>query len=293
MISVLPLAAAASLLWQAVAPGVWQASTPMAKRGPLATVRATMLRLDPAQVRFELQRATRDSGLRGAWTVDSLPADGIAAWNAGQFTGPAPWGWLVRDGVEEGSPGPGTLGMAFVVDHAGGVVLVSARELAARRPEARLAFQSYPALLEGGGELPWELRARDRGVKLDSRDSRLAIGVLASGEVLLVLTRFTGLGEAGETLPWGPTVPEMAAWMRAHGCRRAMMLDGGLSSQLAVRRATGELERWPNLRPVPLGMVVRARDAAADSRTAPAGNLPRERGTRLARVTGDVSPRTR
>lgn len=293
MMSILPLAAAVGLLWQAVAPGARQASTPMAKRGPLATVRATMLRLDPDQVRFELQRATRDSGLRGAWTVDSLPPDGIAAWNAGQFTGPAPWGWLVRDAHEEQPPGPGTLGMAFVVDDAGRVTLVSARELAARRPKARLAFQSYPALLEADGRLPWELRAEGRGVKLDARDSRLAIGVLASGEVLLVLTRFTGLGEAGETLPWGPTAPEMAAWMRAHGCRRAMMLDGGLSSQMAVRRATGEVEQWPNLRPVPLGMVVRRRDAAATARTAPAGALPRKRGTRLAGVMEGVSARTR
>lgn len=235
----------------------------MANRGPLATVRATMLRLDPAKVRFELQRATRDSGLRGAWTIDSLTTDGIAAWNAGQFTGPAPWGWLVLDGEERQPPGPGTLGMAFVVDDAGRVTLVTTRELTARRPTARLAFQSYPALLEGDGRLPWELRAKGRGVKLDSRDARLAIGVLASGEVLVVLTRFTGLGEAGDTLPWGPTVPEMAAWMRGHGCVRAMMLDGGLSSQMAVRSAARGLERWPNLRPVPLGMVVRPREAAA------------------------------
>jgi hypothetical protein len=183
--------------------------------------------------------------------------------------------------------------MAFVLDEAGRVSLVSARELGARRPAAKLAFQSYPALLEPDGRLPWELRANGRGVKLDSRDSRVAIGLLASGEVLVVLTRFTGLGDAGETLPWGPTVPEMAAWMRGHGCRRAMMLDGGLSSQMAVRRASGELERWPNLRPVPLGMVVRAREATPTARPAPAGILRRDPGTRLAAVTKDVSLRTR
>lgn len=263
MLAWLPLAAASSLLWQAVAPGAWQASTPMARRGPLAPVRATMLRLDPAQVRFELHHATRDTGLRGAWTIDSLPPDALAAWNAGQFTGPAVWGWLVRDGVEEQPVGKGTLGMAFVVDDAGRAALVRAGEIDAARAGARHAFQSYPALLEREGQLPWELRAKDRGVRLDARDSRVALGVLADGRVLVAITRFTGLGEAGAELPWGPTVPEMAAFMRAQGCRRAMLLDGGLSSQMVVRHPDGTLERWANLRPVPLGMVVRPGPTAA------------------------------
>ena len=92
----LPLAAAANLLWQAVGPGVWRAEAPMARSGALATVRATMLRLDPAQVRFELHTATRDHGMRGAWTVDSLPPGAVAAFNAGQFTAAAPWGWHER-----------------------------------------------------------------------------------------------------------------------------------------------------------------------------------------------------
>lgn len=258
MIAWLPLATAASLVWQAVAPGVWQASAPMARKGPLAPVRATVLKLDPAQVRFELERATREQGLRGAWTIDSLPANALAAWNAGQFTGPAPWGWLVCDGREEQPPASGTLGMAFVVDRDGRVALVPTRDLARQRGSAQLAFQSYPALLVDGA-MPWELRAANRGVKLDRRDSRLAIGTLRDGHVLVAITRFTGLGAAGSELPWGPTIPEMAAWMRAQGCREAMMLDGGLSSQMAVRARDGTVSRWPNLRAVPLGMVVRSR----------------------------------
>jgi hypothetical protein len=47
----------------------------------------------------------------------------------------------------------------------------------------------------------------------------------------------------------------MAAYMRSLGCDRAMMLDGGLSSQLALRPVRGALERWPNWRPVPLAVV--------------------------------------
>ena len=261
MTSWLPLAAASSLLWQAMAPGVWQASAPMARRGPLATVRASVLKLDPRHVRFELRSATRDQGLRGAWTVDSLPPDGLAAFNAGQFTGPEVWGWLVRQGREEQPVAAGTLGMAFVVDRDGGVALVGARDIARHRERAELAFQSYPALLVDG-ELPWEMRAKGRGANLEHRDSRLALGILADGSVLAVLTRFTGLGEAGEELPWGPTAPEMAAWLRSLGCRNAMFLDGGASSQMAVRGSDGAVTRWPNWRAVPLGMVVLPRPGA-------------------------------
>ena len=74
------------------------------------------------------------------------------------------------------------------------------------------------------------------------------------GSVLIAITRFGAIGRTGETLPWGPTVPEMAAFMKSLGCRRAMLLDGGLSSQLAVRGPEG-LSQWKNWRAVPLGLI--------------------------------------
>lgn len=266
MFAWLPLAAAANLFWQAVAPGVWRAEAPMARSGPLATVRATMLRVDPAQVRFELRTATRDHGMRGAWTVDSLPPEALAAFNAGQFETGQPWGWLVREGREELPPGTGPLSMAFVVGADGRVALVEAGALEDSRSRATLAFQSYPAVLVKRGELPWPLRAKGRGADIAHRDSRLALGVRDDGQVVVALTRFTGLGPAGEQLPWGPTAPEMAQWMRSLGCRRAMLLDGGLSSQMALRRGDGSVERWPNLRPVPMGLVVLPRTATVAAR---------------------------
>jgi hypothetical protein len=162
----------------------------------------------------------------------------------------------VQDGVEFQKPGAGSLGMAFLIDNAGRASLVMPNELRAVRSNARLAFQSYPALLAGEGELPWELQAPGRGVSLTHRDSRLALGLLADGSVVVALTRFTGLGRRAETLPWGPTVPEMADFMRSLGCVRAMLLDGGISSQLILRRADGTLAKWPNWRPVPLGLIV-------------------------------------
>jgi exopolysaccharide biosynthesis protein len=149
--------------------------------------------------------------------------------------------------------------MAFVVDAAGHASLATPDELPAARGKAAFAFQSYPMLLSGDGELPWELQAAGRGVSLTHRDSRLAIGMRADGSVVVALTRFAGAGVAGERLPWGPTVLEMAAFMRAQGCVRAMMLDGGLSSQLALRGSDGAIERWANWRPVPLAVVAVAR----------------------------------
>ena len=126
------------------------------------------------------------------------------------------------------------------------------------RGHVRVAFQSYPALLVGSGELPWEMLAPGRGVDLAHRDSRLALGVLADGSLIVALTRFSGLGPGGEMLPWGPTVGEMTAFMRSLGCRRAVLLDGGLSSQLAMRATDGSLARWPNIRAVPVGLVATA-----------------------------------
>ena len=87
----------------------------------------------------------------------------------------------------------------------------------------------------------------------------------------MALTRFTGLGSgAGGTLPWGPTVGEMAAYMRSLGCRRAVLLDGGVSGQLALRLADGTLRRWPNWRVVPLGLVVTPLGAPAGASGSPA-----------------------
>jgi exopolysaccharide biosynthesis protein len=256
----LRLLLAVGVLWHAVRPGVWQREVSMATTGPLSSVRAIAVRLDPARVRFALDSATRNDGTGSNWSIDRMPSTAVVALNAGQFTGGAPWGWVVRDGSELQPPGSGALAMSFVVDSARRVSLVTPDELPGVRLAAVMAFQSYPALLVGEGTVPWQLEAPGRGVDLDHRDSRLALGILADGSVVVVLTRFSGMGRAGETMPWGPTVPEMAAFMKSLGCRRAMLLDGGMSSQLALRGSGSSLSRWPNWRPVPLGLLAFARD---------------------------------
>jgi phosphodiester glycosidase len=239
-------------VWEPVRPGVWQRESRMASTGALAPVRAVAVRIDPRRVAFSLGPLEHGR----PWTIDSVGALDAVAFNAGQFRTSGSWGWVVRDGVEMQAPGSGSVAMAFVVDSNGVPSLVDQSEVIARRGHVRLAFQSYPALLVGNGSLPWELQESGRGVDLTHRDSRLALGIRDDGSVVVVLTRFTGLGRGpAEMLPWGPTVPEMAAYMRSLGCRRAVLLDGGVSGQLAVRSQNGALRRWPNWREVPLGLV--------------------------------------
>jgi len=74
--------------------------------------------------------------------------------------------------------------------------------------------------------------------------------------ILIAVTRFNALGDAAAKIPFGLTVPEMAALVGALGCRRAVSLDGGISGQLAVREAGGAMQKWTAWRLVPLGLLV-------------------------------------
>nr|WP_240979048.1 phosphodiester glycosidase family protein [Longimicrobium terrae] len=199
--------------------------------------------------------------MAGAWTVDSAGAGVAVAFNAGQFTGGTPWGWTVVDGREVRAPGRGPLSMALVTDRAGSVRFVPPDSIAAVRRAGGVvnAIQSYPALLAGDGQVPAALRPGAREIDLAHRDGRLAIGELRDGRILVALTRFDGLGGAASTAPLGFTVPEMAGLMGGLGCRRAMLLDGGISGQLLVRPLRGSVVRHTAWRRVPLGIVVEPR----------------------------------
>jgi exopolysaccharide biosynthesis protein len=176
-----------------------------------------------------------------------------------------PWGWVVLRGREFLSPGHGPLSTAVTVDHSGVLHWWPPDSIASLRRARGIedAFQSYPTLLEGDGEVPLPLRPATTagGVDLHHGDSRLAIGKLRDGGVLVALTRFDGLDGLLQAIPLGLTTPQTAALMGALGCSRAVMLDGGISSQLLVRDSTGGVRRWPGIRRVPLGLVayVRAR----------------------------------
>ena len=254
-----PLVAGA-LRWRAARPGVEVATLDLAGSAEAWRIRAIVARVDPRTLRFRLDLPP---GGRAAWDVEALGDDAMFACNAGQFRPGGPWGWIVRDGREVQAPGRGPLTVAIVVDAAGVVRLVPADSVPAVRAArvAETAFQSYPALLVGDGAVPRALARVGAGIDVTHRDSRLALGLLPDGRLLLALTRFHGLGGVLSPMPVGLTIPETAALMGALGARRAVALDGGTSGQLLVRGADGAAERWPGWRKVPLGFVGEGRDA--------------------------------
>ncbi len=242
--------------WRAAAPGVELGELRLSGEGEAWRVRVIVARLDPARVALRLHTRAGADGRLQPWTVDDAPAEALVALNAGQFDRLGPWGWVVRDGVELRRPGRGPLAPAVVVDTAGRVRLVPADSIAAVRAAGgvRTAFQSYPAILLGDGEVPAAVQGSVPGVDTRHRDARLALGTLADGRVLVALTRFEGLGGMLDEIPFGLTVPEMAAVMGALGARRAVLLDGGISGQLMVRER-GDARAWEGLRDVPLGLI--------------------------------------
>ena len=250
-------AVATALAWTRYGPGLDVGLADLSAPGAGRRTRLVVARIDPGRFRLRLETALTPDFVLPAWRVDRAPVPAALAVNAGQFSGIVPWGWLVLDGKEVRAPGRGPLSSAVVISNGGGVRLLASSEIARVREQGgvRFAFQSYPTLLEEGGRVPGALRQAGAGVDLTHRDARLALGVLPDGRLLLALTRFRGLGGAGEFLPLGLTNPEMAAVMGALGCRAAVALDGGLSAQLLVRAPDGRTRTWRGLRAVPLGLV--------------------------------------
>jgi uncharacterized protein YigE (DUF2233 family) len=236
---------------------VWR-ELELAGDGEAWRTRLVVAAFDPALHRLRLEG--RLQGRRGAWRAADAGREAVLAVNAGQFSGYAPWGWLVHRGRELRAPGSGPLSAAVAVDTAGAVEWIEAGGVAARRARGGLveAFQSYPVLLVDG-RVPAALRAEGLGIDVAHRDARLAIGRRRDGWIVVALTRFDALGAAGGALPFGLTTPEMAAVMGALGCEEALALDGGISAQLRLRGADGTDRLWSGLRRVPLGLVVERR----------------------------------
>jgi exopolysaccharide biosynthesis protein len=177
----------------------------------------------------------------------------VFAVNAGQFND-QPWGLLVQQGIELQHAGTGPLAPAIVVGSDGRVRLVPPDSIPMSLTGAHLAFQSYPTLLDAGGVVPAALRFDGLGVDRAHRDARLALGLMRDGTILIAMTRFEGLGGVLENIPLGLTTPEMAAVMGALGAERAVLLDGGISSQMLIR-APGETLFWTGWRRVALGLI--------------------------------------
>jgi phosphodiester glycosidase len=239
----------ASLRWRHAAPGASWSEARLSGPGEAWRIRLIVARLDPWKLRFQLDTAA-------PWSIERVPESALLAINAGQFANGIAWGWAVTDGRLRGLAGSGALSVGVAFDSSGAVRWLAPEAL--RDPRAQrgvtAGFQSYPRLL-ADGVVPLALRESGRGVDLAHRDARAALGQTEDGSVLVVLTRFDGAGGALGFVPFGLTVPEMAAIMESLGARNAVLLDGGISSQLLIREE-GRVRRWRGLRKVPLGLLV-------------------------------------
>jgi len=241
--------------WNAGAPGVEWGELRLRGSSEAWRTRVVVIRLEPRQVRLSLVPAfTRDE----RWTVTQVEGDVAVALDTGPYRGSLPFGWVVSGGRELLSPEYAPLAGAVVVTPDGAVRIVAPQSIALERSRraALEAFQSYPMLLEKG-VVPPPLHRASQGVNLDHRDARLAIGTLRDGRVVIALTRFDVLGDTFGRVPFGLTTPEMAAVMGALGCDNALLLDGGISGQLLMRKSDGTARVWPGIRSVPLGLVAR------------------------------------
>ena len=223
-------------------------------------IRGIVVRLDPSRFRFRLATALSHGATQPEWSVDSAGRLAQLAFNAGQFAGAAPWGWVVHKGREIRPRGRGPLAQTVAFDSLGHISFLDDSTSAVAEPGGAIyeAFQTYPALLVGDGAIPPAFGVPQPLLDLDHRDSRLAIGLTRDNRLLLLLTRFDGLGGQLDGIPFGLTVGETAALMGALGCRSAVALDGGISGQLLVRTADSSAV-WRAWRKVPLGLIAEPR----------------------------------
>jgi hypothetical protein len=245
--------------WEPASAGVERALVDVSGRGEGWATRILALRIDPAQFRFRLRSRLVDSA--PAWSVNDAPDGAVVAVNAGQFGRSGSWGWVVMEGREIQPPGHGPLSAAVAWDAAGRIRWLEPGDIERHRATGDVveAFQSYPTLLDGRGEVPRALTVEGLGIDVNHHDARLAMGLLPDGRLLLALTRFHGLGALSPPIPVGLTLAEMADVMRRFGCIRAVSLDGGVSAQLLLS-TNGHREIWRGWRNVPLGLVAEPKD---------------------------------
>jgi uncharacterized protein YigE (DUF2233 family) len=247
---------AARMAWRPAANGVEWGELELRGSGEAWRTRLIVAHMDPARVRLALDTAFTP-GREAAWTLARASRAAVLAVNAGQFEATMPWGWVVLDGRHWLPPQHGPLSAALVQDSSGTLRWVRGDDVArvaATAKGVRWAFQSYPAIL-AGDTVPLPLRRAGLGIDVAHRDARAGICVTRDGQLLVALTRFAGAGRALHFIPFGLTVPEMAAVLGALGCQDAMLLDGGISARLLVRDKDGAAHIWEGLRTVPLGLV--------------------------------------
>jgi hypothetical protein len=240
--------------WTRASAGVEFSEIVLAGSGEAWRTRLIVVRVDPRVLRLSLDTAS--VGRRAGWTIDRLRAQDVFAVNAGQFTYSMPWGWVVLQGRQFLPAETGPLSSAFAVDSSGAIHWAHGDLSRGSLRHTAWAFQSYPTLLRDG-QVPDELGQASGLVDVAHRDARAAIGEDRTGRIVIAITRFDADGPTFGFVPFGLTTPEMSAVMGALGARDAVMLDGGISAQLAIRDDHGIVHRWRGARNVPLALIGR------------------------------------
>jgi uncharacterized protein YigE (DUF2233 family) len=241
--------------WKKGASGVEWGELQLKGSGEAWRTRLVVARVDPSRVRLALDTAFSPRR-EAAWTLSRAPSRAVLAINAGQFQATMPWGWVALDGRRWLAPQHGPLSAALVQDSSGALRWVRGEDVTRIASERGVswAFQSYPAVLAADSVLA-PIRVSGAGVDVSHRDARAGVCLTRDGHLLLAITRFDAVGSVLHFVPFGLTVPEMAAVLGSLGCRDAMLLDGGISARLRVRDAMGSAHDWEGLRSVPLGLV--------------------------------------
>lgn len=246
---------ASLIAWRAGARGVTWGELQLKGAAEAWRTRLVVARIDPTRVTLRLDTAF-SAQREAAWTLARAPRAAVFAVNAGQFAATMPWGWVALAGRRWLPSQTGPLSAALMQDSAGALRWIRGDDVphVAGEHGVRWAFQSYPAVLQADS-VPVPLRSAGHGVDVAHRDARAGICLTRDDQLLVALTRFDAVGNALDFLPFGLTVPEMAAVMGALGCRDAMLLDGGISARLRVRDASGVAHDWEGLRAVPLALL--------------------------------------
>jgi hypothetical protein len=110
--------------WRPGQQGVRWGELRLSGDGEAWRIRVILARFDPAAMRLDMAWTPDRLNRPGKWTVDEASPEAALAFNAGQFTGAGPWGWMVQDGVELRAPGRGPLAPAIVADGDGALRFV-------------------------------------------------------------------------------------------------------------------------------------------------------------------------
>jgi exopolysaccharide biosynthesis protein len=215
------LEAVAELLdgeWQAL----WDGLTYQEASTALGT-RLTLFRIDPSKLRLEVVQQKKSKGERARSVIERT--DALVAVNGGFFARRDngdlfPVGYVRDDGKALSSAWTQTGGYLVLGDHEAPKILPSERDLPA---DAREVLQSRPIILEPGSK--WAMRTNEQ-----NPEKRTLICRQEDGTIILMLVWGQGLSlyEAG----WLFRDRDRGG---VFGCDSALALDGGGSTQLAVK----------------------------------------------------------